>query len=88
MGSILEVIPLQDDDPVFDFLYTKSLPIVFDAITHSSFARNSEHHAAQFAHIVNLSPKYKQGYNKEKEAFCSIPVDDWQAKELANMNSH
>jgi hypothetical protein len=67
MGSILEAIPLQDGDPVFDVIDPKSLPIVFDAITHSSFARNSEHDATQYVYdtyakntttIAKINPGY------------------------------
>jgi hypothetical protein len=67
MGSLLEAIPLQDGDPVFDIMDPKSLPIVFDAITHSSFARNSEHDATQYVYdtyarntttIAKINPGY------------------------------
>lgn len=50
VGSILEAIPLQDGDPIFDHVNPKSLTMVFDALTHPSFSANSEHDATEYVY--------------------------------------
>jgi hypothetical protein len=67
MGSLLEAIPLQDGDPIFDKIDPNSLSIVFDAITHPSFATNCEHDATQYVYdtyakntttVAKINPGY------------------------------
>jgi hypothetical protein len=67
VGSILEAIPLQDDEPIFNKVDPTNLSIVFDAITHSLFAANIERNATKYVYdayaknttsIAKLNPGY------------------------------